>query len=110
VKTLFSTLLLVGLMAYSASAQETKNEVGFLLGSEQIPGSTTTAGAPLSVGGSVAFSFDYARRLKGEADCVICRDPVCRCAQPPWRVLPAWNSDQPGHLVCRSIPAIASLR
>jgi hypothetical protein len=53
-------------MAYSASGQETKNETGFLLGSEQIPGSTTTAGVPFSVGGSVAFSFDYARRLKGE--------------------------------------------
>jgi hypothetical protein len=66
VKTLFSTLLLVGLVAYSASGQETKNETGFLLGSEQIPGSTTTAGVPFSVGGSVAFSFDYARRLKGE--------------------------------------------
>jgi hypothetical protein len=66
VKTLFSTLLLMGLMAYSASGQETKNETGFLLGSEQIPGSTTTAGVPFNVGGSVAFSFDYARRLKGE--------------------------------------------
>jgi hypothetical protein len=57
---------LVGLVAHSAYGQETKNETGFLLGSEQIPGSTTTAGVPLSVGGSVAFSFDYARRLKGE--------------------------------------------
>ena len=65
-KKILATLLKLGLIACSASAQETKNEVGFLLGSEQIPGSTTTAGVPLSVGGSVAFSFDYARRLKGE--------------------------------------------
>ena len=47
-------------------AQELKNETGFLLGSEQIPAFTTIAGTPLSVGGSVAFSFDYARRLKGK--------------------------------------------
>jgi hypothetical protein len=66
VKGIISALLMAGFIAYSASAQETKNEVGFLLGSEQIPGSTTTAGMPLSVGGSVAFSFDYARKLKGE--------------------------------------------
>jgi hypothetical protein len=66
VRVIISTFLMAGLIAFSASAQETKNEAGFLLGSEQIPGSTTTAGVPISVGGSVAFSFDYARRLKGE--------------------------------------------
>ena len=65
-KTTLYTLLLVPLIAFSALGQETKNETGFLLGSEQIPGFTTTTGAPLSVGGSVAFSFDYARKLKGE--------------------------------------------
>ncbi len=65
-KKIFSTLLLAGLIACSGSAQETRNEAGFLLGSEQIPGSTTTAAVPLGVGGSVAFSFDYARRLRGE--------------------------------------------
>jgi hypothetical protein len=58
-------IALVALIAFSARAQELKNEAGFLLGSEQIPAVTTTAGAPLSVGGSVAFSFDYARRLSG---------------------------------------------
>ena len=63
-KKIFCPLFLLPLIALSASAQETKNEAGFLLGSEQIPGSRTTAGAPLSVGGSVVFSFDYARRLK----------------------------------------------
>jgi hypothetical protein len=66
VKTILYTLFLVPLIAFSASGQETKNETGFLLGSEQIPGFTTTTGAPLSVGSSVAFSFDYARKLKGE--------------------------------------------
>jgi hypothetical protein len=59
-------VFLVALIAFPASAQERKNETGFLLGSEQIPGFTTTAGTPLSLGGSMAFSFDYARRLKGE--------------------------------------------
>jgi hypothetical protein len=90
VKTLVSTLLLVGLMAYSASAQETKNEVGFLLGSAQIPVSTTTAGVPLSVGGSVAFSFDFARRLKGER--------VALFAEFPFAAAPSHRggSSQPG--------------
>jgi hypothetical protein len=90
VKILVSTLLLVGLIAYSASAQETKNEVGFLLGSEQIPGSTTTTGVPLSVGGSVAFSFDYARRLKGER--------VALFAEFPFAAAPSHRggSSQPG--------------
>ena len=89
-KTPFSALLLVGLMAYSASGQETKNDVGFLLGSEQIPGSTTTAGAPLSVGGSVAFSFDYARRLKGERTALFVEIPFA--AAPSHR----GGSSQPG--------------
>jgi hypothetical protein len=90
VAKIFSTLLLAGLMAFSASAQETKNETGFLLGSEQIPGSTTTAGAPLSVGGSVAFSFDYARRLKGEHTVLF--------AEIPFTAAPSHHggSSQPG--------------
>jgi hypothetical protein len=66
VKNIVSILLLVGLVACVASAQETRNETGFLLGSEQIPGSTTAEGAPLNLGSSVAFSFDYARKLRGE--------------------------------------------
>jgi hypothetical protein len=55
----------VALIAFSARAQELKNEAGFLLGSEQVPAATTTADAPLILGGSVAFSFDYACRLRG---------------------------------------------
>jgi hypothetical protein len=65
VKNVLHAVAFVTLIALSASAQELKNEASFLLGSEQIPASTTTAGVPLSVGGSVAFSFDYARRLSG---------------------------------------------
>ena len=89
-KTILATLLCVGLVAYSASAQQTKNETGFLLGSEQIPGSTTTAGVPLSVGGSVAFSFDYARRLKGEHTVLF--------AEIPFAAAPSHHggSSQPG--------------
>jgi hypothetical protein len=59
-------VFLAAMITLSAAAQERKNETGFLLGSEQIPDSTTTAGSPISLGGSVAFSFDYARRLRGE--------------------------------------------
>ena len=55
VKVIILILFLVALIAFPASAQETKNEAGFLLGSEQIPGSTTTAGAPLSVGAGGLF-------------------------------------------------------
>jgi hypothetical protein len=65
VKKIFFTMILAALATFSAPAQEQKNEAAFLLGSEQIPGFTTTTGTALNVGGSVAFSFDYARRLKG---------------------------------------------
>ncbi len=89
-KKLISPLLLLGLIACSASAQETKNEVGFLLGAEQIPGSTTTAGAPFSVGNSVAFSFDYARRLTGKR--------IALFAEIPFAAAPSHRggSSQPG--------------
>ena len=90
VQKIFSTLLLAGLIACSASAQETKNEAGFLLGSEQIPGSTTTAGVPLSLGGSVAFSFDYARRLTGKHTVFFAEIPFA--AAPSHR----GGSSQPG--------------
>jgi hypothetical protein len=90
VKAILATLLWVGLVALSASGQETKNETGFLLGSEQIPGSTTTAGVALSVGGSVAFSFDYARRLKGERTALFVEIPFA--AAPSHR----GGSSQPG--------------
>jgi hypothetical protein len=90
VKAILASLLWVGLVAYSASGQETKNETGFLLGSEQIPSSTTTAGVPFSVGGSVAFSFDYARRLKGERTALFVEIPFA--AAPSHR----GGSSQPG--------------
>jgi len=83
-------VFLVALIAFPASAQERKNETGFLLGSEQIPGFTTTAGTPLSLGGSVAFSFDYARRLKGERTGLFVEVPFA--AAPSHR----GGSSQPG--------------
>jgi len=90
VKAILATLLLVGIVAHAASGQEAKNQTGFLLGSEQIPGSTTTAGVPFSVGGSVAFSFDYARRLKGERTALFVEIPFA--AAPSHR----GGSSQPG--------------
>lgn len=89
-KAILATLLLVGIVAHAASGQEAKNQTGFLLGSEQIPGSTTTAGVPFSVGGSVAFSFDYARRLKGERTALFVEIPFA--AAPSHR----GGSSQPG--------------
>ena len=70
-KTILATLLWVGFVAYSASAQETKNETGFLLGSEQIPSSTTTAGVPLSVGGNVDFLVRLRPQIEGRTDSVL---------------------------------------
>jgi hypothetical protein len=105
VKAILATLLWVGLVAYSASGQETKNETGFLLGSEQIPGSTTTAGVPLSVGGSVAFTFDYARRLKGERTALFVEIPFA--AAPSHR----GGSSQPGTATSlATLYAVPSLR
>ena len=46
-------------------AQEEKNELGVLLGAEFIPRVATTSNQKLSVGRSVAYSVDYARRLSG---------------------------------------------
>jgi hypothetical protein len=83
-------VFLVVLITCSAPAQETKNETGFLLGSEQIPGFMTTAGAQLSLGGSVAVSFDYARRLKGERTALFVEVPFA--AAPSHR----GGSSQPG--------------
>lgn len=104
-KAIIATLLWVGLVAYSASGQETKNETGFLLGSEQIPGSTTTAGVPLSVGGSVAFTFDYARRLKGERTALFVEIPFA--AAPSHR----GGSSQPGTATSlATLYAVPSLR
>jgi hypothetical protein len=73
-KTL-KVLFLAALISSVGFAQEWKNETGFLLGSEQIPGFTTTAGTPPSVGGNLAFSFDYARRLKGEKTALLVEVP-----------------------------------
>jgi hypothetical protein len=105
VEKIFSTLLLAGLIACSASAQDTKNEAGFLLGSEHIPGSTTNAGVPLSLGGSVAFSFDYARRLKGEHTLLFAEIPFA--AAPSHR----GGSSQPGTATnLATLYAVPSLR
>lgn len=88
-KILYAAFL-AAVVVSSALAQEQKNETGFVLGSEQIPGFTTTAGAPLSLGGSVAFSFDYARRLKGEKTAL--------SAEVPFAAAPSHQggSSQPG--------------
>ena len=44
-------------------AQEEKNELGLLLGAEFIPRATDTSNQKLSLGRSIAYSVDYARRL-----------------------------------------------
>jgi hypothetical protein len=44
-------------------AQEEKNELGLLLGAELIPRATTASNQKLSIGRSIAYSVDYARRL-----------------------------------------------
>lgn len=44
-------------------AQEKKNELGLLLGAEFVARAATTSNQKLSLGRSVAYSVDYARRL-----------------------------------------------
>ena len=44
-------------------SQEEKNELGLLLGAEFIPRAATASNQKLSLGRSVAYSVDYARRL-----------------------------------------------
>ncbi|MGB2890969.1 MAG: hypothetical protein WBC04_25025 [Candidatus Acidiferrales bacterium] len=50
-------------MCCQSFAQEEKNELGLLLGAEFIPRATDTSNQKLSLGRSIAYSVDYARRL-----------------------------------------------
>jgi hypothetical protein len=54
------------MLCLSAAAQtETKNELGLSLGAGLVPQRTTAAGEAINFGPSIAFSADYARRIKG---------------------------------------------
>jgi hypothetical protein len=56
-------MLLVG----SAAAQDSKNELGFTLGSESVRDRVTVAGPRITFSRSIAFGANYARRLRGGA-------------------------------------------
>ena len=55
-------LFLLSLPVWSQS--ETKNDLGLLLGGGLVPQRSTVTGEPINFGASVAFSADYARRIK----------------------------------------------
>jgi hypothetical protein len=65
-------------------AQEEKNELGLLLGAEFIPRAATTSNQKLSVGRSVAYSVDYARRLSSGNTALLLEFPFA--AGPSHRV------------------------
>jgi hypothetical protein len=62
-------------------AQEEKNELGVLLGAEFIPRAATTFNQKLSVGRSVAYPVDYARRLSSRNTALLLEFPF---AAGPW--------------------------
>lgn len=53
------------LLSSFSSAQRQKNELAFLLGAEQIPATTTTAGSAINFGSSISLSAAYDYRLFG---------------------------------------------
>ena len=65
-RTIRSFIYLLFLLSTAGLAQETQNEVGFLLGFEHIPESTTAQGSSLTFSNSIAFSVAYARHLAGK--------------------------------------------
>jgi hypothetical protein len=64
-RTIRSSIYLLFLLSTTAFTQETQNEVGFQLGADHIPESTTAAGSSLRFGNSITFSAAYARHLAG---------------------------------------------
>ena len=56
-------LVLMLWMCCLSFAQEEKNELGLLLGTEFIPKTTTPSNETVNFGKSIAYSVDYARRL-----------------------------------------------
>jgi hypothetical protein len=59
-------VLLLTLFSLCSFAQETKNELGLLLGAEFVPQRTIASGIPVDFDNSIVFSANYARHLTGE--------------------------------------------
>src|SRR6266446_3140353 len=57
-------------------AQEEKNELGLLLGAEVVPNPRPLSNQKLSVGKSIAYSVDYARRLSSGNTALLLEFPV----------------------------------
>jgi hypothetical protein len=71
-------------MSCLSFAQEEKNGLGILLGAEFIARAATISNQKLSVGRSVAYSVDYARRLSCENTALLLEFPLA--AGPSHRV------------------------
>ena len=71
-------LLALALLVFSGSglAQETKNELGFVLGAETIPDATASSGVPIRFGKSISYTLTYARHLTGENTAFFLEFPV----------------------------------
>ena len=75
------------LLSTACFAQETQNEVGFQLGVDHIPESTTAEGSSLRFGDSITFSAAYARHLTGSKTSFSAEIPFA--ASPSHRVTTA---------------------
>lgn len=80
-------------LSYASLAQHQPNEVGFLLGLDHIPESTTAQGTSLKFGNSTTFSVAYARHLTGEK--------ISFFAELPFAASPSHNvsTTQPGAII-----------
>jgi hypothetical protein len=64
-KTAFRVLFTLMVLSLAAVAQsENKNDLGLLLGGFFVPQRSTAGGEAINFGASIAFSADYARRIK----------------------------------------------
>jgi len=77
-------LMLMLWMCRLSFAQEEKNELGLLLGAEFILRAATTSNQKLSVGRSVAYSVDDARRLSIGSTALLLEFPLA--AEPSHKV------------------------
>lgn len=107
--TRFQVVAIAGvliLFSLSALAQsESKNDVGFLLGAGFVPHRTTVGGTNLDFSPSVAFSADYARRIKNGRTSLLIEFPFV--AEPSNSVT---TSDSGSIVALATIFVVPSLR
>ena len=103
---LFYILIALFALTLTSFAQDVgKNDLGLLLGGGFVPQRTTSSGVPVNFGTSIAFSADYARRIKGGETSLYVEFPFV--AEPNNKVR---SADQQSIVSLASIFIVPSLR